>query len=76
MEIVTRSYPGQHAEISRLRSQNPTFAEICRDYELLMSLLPRDTEDPTYRDIRDSLTGLEQEIGAYLGLPQGQTGQR
>ncbi len=61
---------GDHLEqISRLRSQDSAFAEICRDYETLMELMPLDADDPMIEDVNESLAGLEQEIRSYLEPP-------
>lgn len=73
MDVLDRSFPGQTGDIRRLRSSNLVFAEICRDYELLLSLLPRDADDPALPDIRDSLAGLEEEMRRYLERPESAT---
>ncbi|SHK08154.1 hypothetical protein SAMN05444000_11866 [Shimia gijangensis] len=65
---------GDHLEqICRLRSKDSVFAEICRDYETLMELMPLDADDPALADVNESLVGLEQEIWLYLGPPDGRT---
>ncbi len=65
---------GDHLEqICRLRSKDAVFAEICRDYETLMELMPLDADDPTIEDVNESLAGLEQEIRSYLGQPEDRT---
>ncbi len=56
-------------QIGRLRSGDPVFAEICQDYETLMELMPLDADDPTIKDVNESLAGLEQEIRSYLEPP-------
>ncbi len=65
---------GDHLDqICRLRSKDSAFAEICRDYETLMELMPLDADDPTSEDVNESLAGLEQEIRSYLGPPDNRT---
>lgn len=45
---------------------DPTFAEICRDYDTLVRLLPRDAGDPALPDIQASLAALEDELRTIL----------
>ncbi|SDL76919.1 hypothetical protein SAMN04488026_11138 [Aliiruegeria lutimaris] len=67
MDASARRFPDHVDEIGQLRLRDPEFAEICRDLEVLMGLLPCAADDPTLPDIRDSLSGLEKEIRSYLG---------
>ena len=66
MNLLAQMFPGHSVHIARLRSIDATFAEICRDYDALIGLLPRNAADPVLHDIRESLSGLEQEIRLYL----------
>ncbi|WP_068113409.1 hypothetical protein [Tropicimonas marinistellae] len=83
MEAWTRKFLDHADEIERLRGENLVFAEICRDYETLLGLLPCAADDPILPDIHESLTGLEQEIRGYLSVhskgprtyPSRETGQ-
>ena len=66
MKALLNLFPDSQTEIERLRSCDLIFAEICRDYEMLAGLLPCAADDPAFPDIRNSLTGLQDEIRAYL----------
>lgn len=66
MDVFARSFPEQADSIRTLRCSDLVFAEICRDYELLMGLLPRDAADPVLADILHSLAALEVEIHTFL----------
>jgi len=75
LSAFARSFPYHIANIERRRSCDPVFAEICRDYELLMGLLPVDAVDPAASDIRNSLAGLELEIWSCLGAAPAPSAQ-
>jgi hypothetical protein len=68
MDALLRRFPQHIDAIRRLRSSDLVFAEICRDYETLIGLLPRDAGDPVSDDILESLAGLEQEIRSTLRI--------
>lgn len=74
--MLTVIFPDQVEVIKRLRAEDATFAEICRDYETLSCLLPRDTADPTFPAIRESLTALEDEIRTILDCAPGNADHR
>ena len=73
MDPFRKSFPDHRAEIERLRSSDLVFEEICRDYEMLSGLLPRDVNDSAWSDITESLSGIEAEIRAYLKIPVPET---
>ncbi len=64
--MMSATFPNQVREIERLRVQDETFAEICRDYETLLRLLPVDAETPDLDALQESLEALEGEILSYL----------
>ena len=69
MEFLSITFPDQMSEITRLCAEDETFAEICRDYETLMRMLPLDVTNPELEPIHESLAGLETEIRSYLKHP-------
>lgn len=76
MRLRAGSLQDRLAEIHRLRETDRVFAEICRDYESLVNLMPRDAGDPVCRDIRDSLAALEHEICTMLERTRNHPGQQ
>ena len=75
MSLRADSLGDRLVEIRRLGATDRVFAEICRDYDTLVHLMPRDTSDPVLEDIRDSLSGLEEEICAKLERSRNHTGR-
>ena len=74
MGILEDTFPEHAALLRRNRVVDPVLNEICRDYETLIADL-RESERTNGRqeighqvELRDSLSGLWEEILAKLGL--------
>ncbi len=70
-DVFALSFADCRDHIHDLRARDSGFAAICRDYETLVALLPRDADDPSLIDIKDSLAGLDMEIRACLARDNG-----
>ena len=77
-QFLNKSYSDQLGTIRRLYASIPEFADICRDYEEIATLIaqrPKDENPSTAADLADlqgTLDGLSGEIEAYLSSPDHQ----
>jgi len=66
------AFPDKLEAIRTRRHDDQTFDELCADFVTIAGLL-RDTDDPrAMADITDSLTGLKQDIEAFV-CPEAKT---
>jgi uncharacterized protein YdcH (DUF465 family) len=81
IENLTAEFAGEHEQIRKLRSLDPTFEEICSDYDelyrKLVTLKNTVGADLSHAsDLRESLTALRCEIQRVLHSPKSTTTQR